>query len=81
MGHLGNPGHPDVQATIKVAAAMCQEAGKPAGFLTANEEQAQQALEWGYTYVALGSDMSLLTSHSTALLGRFRDIVTKLPAK
>ncbi|MDL2344505.1 4-hydroxy-2-oxoheptanedioate aldolase [Deinococcus sp. MIMF12] len=72
LGHLGNPGHPDVQAAIRDAASRIRDAGKAAGILATDEETARRYLGWGYTFVAVGVDVLLLTRASTQLLGRFR---------
>jgi len=81
MGFIGNAGHPDVQAAIKKAIEGCQAAGKPAGFLTGNEADAKKVIEMGYTFVAVGSDMLLLTKNATSLLGRFKEHVAAIDPK
>ncbi|CAM4061355.1 4-hydroxy-2-oxoheptanedioate aldolase [Deinococcus marmoris] len=72
FGQLGNPGHPDVQNAIRDAATRIRAAGKAAGILSTDEAQAQTYLEWGYTFVAVGTDVTLLSRASTALAARFR---------
>ncbi|WP_104992560.1 4-hydroxy-2-oxoheptanedioate aldolase [Deinococcus sp. NW-56] len=72
MGHLGNPAHPDVQAAIQNAASRIRAAGKAAGILATDEGTARRYLEWGYTFVAVGVDVLLLTRASSELLRRFR---------
>lgn len=72
MGYLGNPAHPDVHAAIQGAASRIRAAGKAAGILATDEEAARRYLGWGYTFVAVGVDVLLLTRASTELLGRFR---------
>lgn len=61
LGHVGNPGHPDVQQAIKQALETITAAGKPAGILTLNTDEAKRYIDWGFTYVACGIDVSLLT--------------------
>jgi 4-hydroxy-2-oxoheptanedioate aldolase len=34
--------------------------GKPAGILTGNDEEIRRYISWGYTFVAVGSDVGLL---------------------
>lgn len=72
MGHIGNSGHPEVQAAIKVAATRLATLGKPAGVLTGNEEEAKRYIEWGYAFVAVGSDLGVLAKNADALARRFR---------
>jgi 4-hydroxy-2-oxoheptanedioate aldolase len=71
-GHLGNWGHAEVQAALKDAVARLKKIGKPAGILTPNEEEAKRFIEWGYTFVAVGSDLGLLTRNADALAKRFK---------
>jgi 4-hydroxy-2-oxoheptanedioate aldolase len=72
LGHIGNPGHPEVQAAIKGAVERLAAVGKPAGILTPTEADARRYIEWGYRFVAVGSDLGLLTKHADALAKTFR---------
>jgi 4-hydroxy-2-oxoheptanedioate aldolase len=72
FGHLGAPGHPDVQAAIHSAAERCRAVGKAAGILAPVEEDAKRYLGWGYSFVAVGADMGLLRGAADRLLERFR---------
>ena len=72
LGHVGNPAHPDVQAAIKGAVDTLKRVGKPAGILTPNEDEARRYIDWGYTFVAVGSDMGLLLKNADGLRARFR---------
>ncbi|MFD1733762.1 aldolase/citrate lyase family protein [Deinococcus malanensis] len=47
MGHLGNPGHPEVQAAIQGAAGRIRTTGRAAGILSTDEAQARTYLSWG----------------------------------
>jgi 4-hydroxy-2-oxoheptanedioate aldolase len=60
LGHIGHPQHPEVQQALEDAVRRLKSAGKPAGILTANETEARLYIEWGYTFVAVGSDIGLL---------------------
>lgn len=71
LGHIGNPGHPEVQDAIKGAAERLMALGKPAGILTPSEADARRYIEWGYRFVAVGSDLGLLTKHADALAKTF----------
>ncbi len=72
LGHVGNPQHPDVQAAIKDAVTRLKTAGKPAGILTGNEEEARRYIDWGYLFVAVGVDVGLLAKNADALCKRFK---------
>jgi 4-hydroxy-2-oxoheptanedioate aldolase len=72
LGHIGNPGHPEVQDAIKGAVERLAAVGKPAGILTPSEADARRYIEWGYRFVAVGSDLGLLTRHADALAKTFR---------
>jgi 4-hydroxy-2-oxoheptanedioate aldolase len=72
FGHIGNWGHADVQAALKDAVTRLKKIGKPAGILTPNEEEAKRFIEWGYTFVAVGSDLGLLGKNADALAKRFK---------
>jgi 2-keto-3-deoxy-L-rhamnonate aldolase RhmA len=72
FGHLGNPQHADVQKAIQDAVARLKKLGKPAGILTANEEEARRYIGWGYVFVAVGADIGLLRLGADALAKKFK---------
>jgi len=72
MGHLGEPGHPDVVAAIEDALLRIRRAGKPAGILTLDPGFARRCLELGAVFVAVGLDAALLSRASEALAREFR---------
>jgi 4-hydroxy-2-oxoheptanedioate aldolase len=72
MGHIGNPAHPEVQEAILGVPERMRRVGKPAGILTPVEEQARRYIEVGFVYVAVGSDLALLSSQLTALAAKYR---------
>jgi len=72
LGHVGNPAHPEVQAALADAVRRLKAVGKPAGILTANEEEVRRYIGWGYTFVAVGSDVGLLARGGDALAGKFK---------
>jgi 4-hydroxy-2-oxoheptanedioate aldolase len=71
LGHIGNPAHPDVQKALADAVRRLKAIGKPAGILTGNEDEARRYIGWGYTFVAVGSDVALLRA-ADALAKKFR---------
>ena len=72
FGHIGNWGHPDVQAALEGAVRRLKKIGKPAGILTPNEEEAKRFIQWGYVFVAVGADLGLLARGADALAKRFK---------
>ncbi len=71
-GHLGNPGHPDVDKLIFEAGARLKKIGKPAGFLTPNQDLARRVIDAGFNFVAVGSDSALLVRSADALVKIFK---------
>ena len=80
MGHVGNPGHLDVQAAIADAIVRIRKAGKAAGILTPNEELARKYLALGCSFVAVGLDTGLLVQATSALATRFKDVKPVAPS-
>lgn len=72
LGHLGNPGHPDVQQVIETAIERILACGKAPGILSFNEEQARRYMALGCLFTAVGSDMGLLARGANALAKRMR---------
>lgn len=71
LGHLGNPGHPDVQAAIDRAIAAIVATGKAAGILSADPAAARRYLDAGATFVAVGVDTTLLARGAEQLAAHF----------
>lgn len=67
MGHIGDPDHPEVQEAMEKAAETIAKAGKPAGALAVNLDQARRFLDVGYRFVAVGVDLSLLVKSTDEL--------------
>ena len=74
MGHLGNPGHPEVQQAILTSLAAIHAAGKPAGMLATDEALARAAIEAGVRFVAVGVEATLLARAARGLAARFKDV-------
>ena len=66
MGHLGNAGHPDVEAAISDAIHKIRAAGKAAGIVTVDEQAARGYLAAGWDIVGVGIDALL---YANALRG------------
>lgn len=71
MGHLGNAGHPQVQAAIDGAIRTIVASGKAAGTLTPDPALARHYLDLGASFVAVGVDLSLMVQAARRLAGEF----------
>lgn len=72
MGFVGQPDHPDVQKAIAAAAAHCARLGMPSGILAPNAAKAGDYLDYGYSWVATGSDLGLMMSTARGELKTLR---------
>ncbi|WP_267370077.1 MULTISPECIES: 2-dehydro-3-deoxyglucarate aldolase [unclassified Pantoea] len=72
LGYLGQPAHPEVLDVIKHIFDRARAAGKPAGILAPVEADARRYLEWGATFVAVGSDLGIFRSATQALCDKFK---------
>lgn len=72
MGHLGNPGHPDVRSAIDAAIGRILAAGKAPGILTVDETLARHYIDLGARFVAVGVDATLFARATRDLAARFR---------
>ncbi|WP_312829745.1 2-dehydro-3-deoxyglucarate aldolase [Pantoea anthophila] len=72
LGYLGQPAHPEVLNVIKHIFDRARAAGKPAGILAPVEADARRYLEWGATFVAVGSDLGVFRNATQALCDKFK---------
>lgn len=73
MGHLGNPGHPDVQEAVRSGLQRIIASRRAAGILTADETLARSYIGLGATFVAVGTEVTLLSRATSDLAARFKD--------
>ncbi|HEY4084385.1 MAG TPA: HpcH/HpaI aldolase/citrate lyase family protein [Bryobacteraceae bacterium] len=78
LGHLANPKHPEVQAAIADACKRIRAAGKGAGMLTGDPEEACRYLANGFTFVAMGSDAGVLAGATAKLAAMGREQIAQL---
>ncbi|CAG9166702.1 aldolase/citrate lyase family protein [Cupriavidus respiraculi] len=71
MGVAGDVHHPRVRAAIDDAISRILACGKAPGLLMLDEKRAQQCLDLGALFVAVGTDQVLLRKSTDDLAGRF----------
>ena len=74
LGHRGDPGHPDVLATIDDAIRRIVASGKAAGILNTDQSLARHYLSLGCTFVAVGLDVGVLATGVRKLRADFTDV-------
>lgn len=74
MGHGGNGAHPEVQEAMRDALHRCRTANKPLGTLGATPELALQYVQDGFAFVAVSSDLGMLTGTARATLSTLRNV-------
>lgn len=72
MGHLGDITHANVLAKLKAGAQACRQAGKPVGIVGPNPDVVAQFLAFGFTWVAMASDVGLMVGRAQEWLGKLR---------
>jgi 4-hydroxy-2-oxoheptanedioate aldolase len=72
LGHLGDPGHAEVQSAIRDAIARIRACGKPAGILATDDATTKRYMEWGTTFTAVGLDVMVLARELEKLAAKFR---------
>jgi len=72
MGHLGEAGHPAVQEKLQTGARTCRKLGKPCGIIGANPDMVRKFLDYGFSWVAMSSDLGLMVGRAQEYLGKLR---------
>ncbi|ROV55340.1 2-dehydro-3-deoxyglucarate aldolase [Neisseria chenwenguii] len=72
LGYLGQSNHPEVQKVIKDIFAVVKKYGKASGILAPVEEDARCYIEWGATFVAVGSDLGVFRGATQQLRNKFK---------
>ena len=73
MGFIGDIGNAAVQDKLKEGAQACKRLGKPTGIIGMNPDMAGKFIEYGFSWVAVGSDMGYMVSRGQEYLARFRN--------
>lgn len=72
MGFLGDIGNAAVQDKLKEGAQACKRLGKPSGIIGMNPDMAGKFIEYGFSWVAVGSDMGYMVSRGQEYLAKMR---------
>ena len=72
MGMLGKAGAEEVRAAIRTGIAIVRRAGKAAGVLAPDEAIAREYLRAGANFVAVGTDVGLMSAAAKTLLATYR---------
>jgi 4-hydroxy-2-oxoheptanedioate aldolase len=72
MGLLGDMGNPAVQEKLAAGAQACKRIGKPCGIIGFNPEMAKKFLGYGFSWVAVSSDIALMVGRAQEYLGAMR---------
>jgi 2-dehydro-3-deoxyglucarate aldolase/4-hydroxy-2-oxoheptanedioate aldolase len=72
MGMIGEMDRPEVQAQIQRAVTLAHAAGKPIGTLGMDPAAVKRFLSYGYDWVALGSDLTMMTSRALDWVAEMR---------
>lgn len=72
LGHLGDPGHPEVKEACFDAIRRLRAAGKPAGFLSVDQQFVGEVIEAGSIFTAVDTDAALLRRSAVARVGEWR---------
>jgi 2-keto-3-deoxy-L-rhamnonate aldolase RhmA len=74
MGMLGDIDNPAVQETLAAAARRCRDLGKPCGIIGGSPEMVGRFIDYGYSWVAVNSDMGMLVGRAQDFLGKVRAV-------
>lgn len=72
MGMLGDMGNRVVQEKLAAGAQACKRLGKPCGIIGFNPEMAKKFLGYGFSWVAVSSDLALMVGRAQEYLGAMR---------
>src|SRR5205814_3749665 len=60
MGFLSDMGNAAVQEKLRAGARACRQLGKPCGIVGANPQIVERFLDYGFSWVAVGSEIAML---------------------
>lgn len=77
MGHLGNPNHPAVKEKLRWAAQTCRRLGMPCGIIALAPETIAEYLDFGFSWIAANTDVSMLLGGAASVLASTRTAAAK----
>lgn len=72
MGHIGDIKHAKVQGAIKNAVGQARSLGKPCGIVGADPQLVGQYARQGFSFVAMGSDVSLMMGRAAEFIAAYK---------
>src|SRR5271166_2393801 len=75
MGYPGDMGNQAVQDKLRAGAQACKRLGKPCGIVGANPDVVGKVLEYGFSWVAVGTALAMLVSRAQEFLSAVRRTV------
>lgn len=73
MGHPGNPGTPEVQASLREAAAEAARANVACGIVGPSVEMVMGYIDAGFTFTAIASDLAFMMTGARGALNTLRE--------
>jgi len=64
---------------LQHAAQLCRQLGKPCGIVGPNPDMVGKFLDYGYTWVAVASDMGLMVGRAQEWLGKLKGMAAAAP--
>jgi 2-dehydro-3-deoxyglucarate aldolase/4-hydroxy-2-oxoheptanedioate aldolase len=74
MGLLGDIANPALQQKLEEGARMCARLGKPCGIIGGNPEFVARFVDYGYNWIAIGSDMSFMVGRGQEWLAKAKGL-------
>jgi 2-keto-3-deoxy-L-rhamnonate aldolase RhmA len=71
-GHIGQIAHDDVQMQLRSCAEECRRLSMPIGTVGPTPEMVRTFIGYGYSFVAVASDMGMMMRQAADFLGRVR---------
>ena len=72
MGYLGDVANKAVQDVLKDTAYRCKKIGMACGIVGASSDMVKDYIAWGYDYVAIASDLAMLTTRTMQMITNIR---------
>ena len=72
FGHVGDPWHPEMLEIHEETFRRIKKAGKAIGILTLDEARAKEHVRMGATFIAVGTDSSVMVKGTSALANAFK---------